>query len=344
MIMLQGMEYRDWISTKLDINKELLYLTRQDVLDLKLTDEEITEMTKEGMIAYSTGNAEMPAKIGIHPLKDTLMHAMPANMKTLSAAGIKWGCCFPDNMPRFGYTQTTCTLILNDYQSGTAISFMDADYITRVRTAAVALLSCQKFARQDFKTMGMIGCGIQGKQQVAMLGRAYPQIEEIYILDRFEEAMDALIEECGQYTKARFIKADWETLAKNSEVILSAAYIPAVPNPQIKDQWLNKKGLTIIASDCHTHYEDVSIKAADKYYCDSIEEHELFITYGLYPQGLPEITGETGAALAGVVPGRESDDEFIFVNNVGMAVEDITVARKIFDTALERGVGVKMPL
>lgn len=342
--MLQGMEYREWINSKLKINQELLYLTRQDVLDLHLTDDEITEMTKEGMIAYSTGNAEMPAKIGIHPLKDTLMHAMPANMKTLSSAGIKWGCCFPENMPRFGYTQTTCTLILNDYQSGTAISFMDADYITRVRTAAVALLSCQKFARQDFKTMGMIGCGVQGKQQVAMVARAYPQIEKIYLYDRFESAQDALIAECQPYTKAEFVKSDWEELARNSDVIFSAAYIPAVPNPQIKDEWLPKKGQTIIASDCHTHYEDVSIKAADKYYVDSIEEHELFVTYGMYPWGLPKITGETGAALAGMVPGRERADEFIFVNNVGMAVEDIVVARKIFDTALERGIGTKMPL
>ena len=342
--MLQGMEYREWINSKLKINKELLYLTRQDVLDLKLTDEEITEMTKEAMIAYSTKNAEMPAKIGIHPLKDSLMHAMPANMKTLSSAGIKWGCCFPDNMPRFGYTQTTCTLILNDYQSGMPISFMDADYITRVRTAAVALLSCQIFARKGFKTIGMIGCGVQGKQQVAMIAKAYPQIEKIYIYDRYENAMDALIAENQKYTKAQFIKSDWEGIARNCDVIFSAAYIPAVPNPQIKDEWLFKKGQTLIASDCHTHYEDKSIKAADKYYCDSIEEHELFVTYGLYPDGLPPITGETGAALAGVKPGRESDDEFIFVNNVGMAVEDIVVARKIFDTALEKGIGTIMPL
>jgi Predicted ornithine cyclodeaminase, mu-crystallin homolog len=342
--MLQGMEYRDWINSKLKINEELLYLTRKDVISLNLTDDEITEMTKEAMIAYSTKNAEMPAKIGIHPLKDTLMHAMPANMTTLSSAGIKWGCCFPDNMPRFGYNQTTCTLILNDYESGTAISFMDADYITRVRTAAVALLSCQKFARSDFKTMGMIGCGIQGKQQVAMISRAYPQIEKIYIYDRFDNAMEALIEQDQKYTNAEFIKADWKTIAENCDVIFSAAYIPAVPNPQIKDEWLFKKGQTIIASDCHTHYEDQTIKSADKYYCDSIEEHELFITYGLYPWGLPEITGETGEALAGVKPGRENDDEFIYVNNVGMAVEDIVVARKVFDTALEKGIGTKLPL
>ena len=192
--------------------------------------------------------------------------------------------------------------------------------------------------------MGMIGCGVQGKQQVAMVARAYPQIEKIYLYDRFESAQDALIAECQPYTKAEFVKSDWEELARNSDVIFSAAYIPAVPNPQIKDEWLPKKGQTIIASDCHTHYEDVSIKAADKYYVDSIEEHELFVTYGMYPWGLPKITGETGAALAGMVPGRERADEFIFVNNVGMAVEDIVVARKIFDTALERGIGTKMPL
>lgn len=342
--MLQGMEYRNWIGSKLKINEEFLYLSRADVASLNLTDEVITAFTKEAMIAYSTDNAEMPAKIGIHPLKDTLMHAMPANMKTLSAAGIKWGCCFPDNMPRFGYNQTTCTLILNDYQSGTCISFMDADLITRVRTAAVALLSVQKFARQDFKTLGMIGCGIQGKQQVAMVARAYPQIEKIYIYDRYDAAMEALIQECKPYTKAEFVKADWEMIARNCDVILSAAYIPAVPNPQIKDEWLFKKGQTIIASDAHTHYEDVSIKAADKYYCDSIEEHELFIGYGLYPQGLPKVTGETGAALADVVPGRENDDEYIFVNNIGMAVEDIVCARAIFDTALENGVGTILPL
>ena len=76
----------------------------------------------------------------------------------------------------------------------------------------------------------------------------------------------------------------------------------------------------------------------------NIVYHELFITYGLYPWGLPEITGETGEALAGVKPGRENDDEFIYVNNVGMAVEDIVVARKVFDTALEKGIGTKLPL
>ena len=40
--MLQGMEYRNWIGSKLKINEEFLYLSRADVASLNLTDEVIT--------------------------------------------------------------------------------------------------------------------------------------------------------------------------------------------------------------------------------------------------------------------------------------------------------------
>ena len=342
--MLHGMEYRDWINQRLQINKELLYLTENDVRSLKLTDDEVMDMTKKAMISYSTKKSEMPAKIGIHPLKDTLMHAMPAAMPEYSSCGIKWGCCFPDNRSRFGYAQTTCTLVLNDFQSGAAIAFMDAVYITEIRTAAVAILAAQKFAPNPLHTIGMIGCGVQGKQQVRMMLNYFPSIRKVYIYDHYDKAMDELIALTQPIANVSIQKSSFEEIAKNCQVILSAAYIPEKPNPEIKDGWLFKKGQTVISSDCHTFYEDITPKSADKYFVDSIEEHELFVTYGLYPQGLPEITGETGEALAGIKPGRENEQEFCFINNVGMAVEDVIMARKIFDTALEQGIGVKMPL
>lgn len=342
--MLQGMEYRDWINSKIKINQEFLYLTQADCRSLGLTDEEVMDMTAKAMISYSLKNAEMPAKIGIHPLKDTLMHAMPASMGEYSSCGIKWGCCFPENSRRFGYPQTTCTLILNDYESGAAISFMDAVYITEVRTAAVAVLSAKKFAPKNFTKLGMIGCGVQGKQQVRMMLNAFPDIEEVLLVNRSEKPADDLIAMLQPTTSAKIRKSSFEEIANNCQVIMSAAYIPARPNPQIKDEWLFKKGQTIIASDCHTFYEDATPKSADKYLCDSIAEHELFIGYGLYPWGLPEIYGETGEVLAGVKAGRENEEEFCFINNVGMAVEDIIMARRIFDLALERGIGRILPL
>ena len=70
----------------------------------------------------------------------------------------------------------------------------------------------------------------------------------------------------------------------------------------------------------------------------------MFVTYGMYPHGLPPIYGETGEALAGVKNGRENEEELFFVNNVEMAVEDIVVARAMFDVALEKGIGTILPL
>jgi len=342
--VMNNMEYRDWIKGKLDINNELLYLTQADCRGVGLTDDEILEFTEKAMIAYSTKKAEMPAKIGIHPLHDTLMHAMPAHIPDHFACGIKWASCFPENRSRYGYSQTTGVLIYNDAESGSPICLMDAVYITEIRTAAVAVAAAKKLANTKAKTFGMVGCGVQGNSHVALIEKALPELEEIYILDVFEPAMDALIERQQPNVKAKIIKAkDYKEIADKCEVICSAAIITEKPEPKFKDEWF-RKGQTIIMSDCHTHYEDATMKRADKYLLDSIEQHELLIDYGYYPWGLPEIYGETGEVLGGIKKGRENEDELIVCNNVGMAVEDIMVARIIFDKALENGVGKILPL
>jgi ornithine cyclodeaminase/alanine dehydrogenase-like protein (mu-crystallin family) len=156
--------------------------------------------------------------------------------------------------------------------------------------------------------------------------------------------MDKLIEDIQPMVDAEIVKAkSYEEIAKNCEVIASATVITEKPEPKIKDEWITK-GQTIIMCDCHSLYEDATMKRADKYLLDSIEQHELLIGYGYYPMGLPEVYGEIGEVAAGIKKGRESKKELIVSNNVGMAVEDIMVARAIFDKALEKGVGTILPL
>lgn len=341
---MSSLEYRVWVNSKIKINDEMLYLSQKDCRNAGLTDEDIIELTAQSMIAYSKKEVEMPAKIGIHPLHDTLMHAMPAYLPNYYACGIKWASCFPANRERFGYAQTTGVLIFNDHESGSPMCLMDAVYITEVRTAAVAISAAKKLANINAKTFGMVGCGVQGNAQVKLIEHALPNLEEIYIIDAYEPAMDELIKRQQPNVKAKIIKANsYEEIARKCEVICSAAIITQKPNPVFKDEWF-RQGQTIISSDCHTHYEDKTMKRADKYLLDSIEQHELLVGYGYYPWGLPKIYGETGEVLGGLKPGRERKDEFIVCNNVGMAVEDIMIARKIFDLALEKGIGKILPL
>ena len=328
----------------LEVGKEILYLTQEDVKNIGLSDGEILSLTEKALAGHGEKRTEMPAKIGLHPLKDTLMHAMPAYLPDHSACGIKWASCFPDNRERFGLPQTSGLLVYNDPESGWPLAVMDAVWITEKRTPAVTCVAAKHLALTEATTFGMIGCGVQGRAHVGMIERVLAGLETIYVYDVFEEAARKLVLDLQPAVKARIVTAgSIEEVVRSSQVVASATAITAQPRPRIRDSWV-RRGQTILMCDMHSLYEDATMKRADKYLVDSIEEHELFVGYGYYPDGLPEIYAETGEVAAGLKKGRENPDELIVCNNVGMAVEDMMVAKALFDRALSSGAGRKLPL
>jgi len=341
--MGQGLD-REWVAKRLRIGQEFVYLTQEQVKSAGVDDGNILDLTEKALVAHGRKRAEMPAKIGLHPLKDTLMHAMPAYLPDSGACGIKWASCFPANRERFGLLQTSGLLIFNDAESGWPLAVMDAIWITEKRTPAVTCVAARHLAPADAVSFGMIGCGVQGRAHVGMIERVLGKLETITVFDIYEPAMDRLVEELQPKVRARIVKAkSYEELVKNSQVVASATAITSKPEPKIRDEWV-QGGQTLLMCDMHSLYEDATMKRADKYFLDSIEEHELFKGYGYYPDGLPHICGETGEVAAGLKKGRENAGELIACNNVGMAVEDMMVARTVFERALEAGMGTRLPL
>lgn len=337
-------EYRDWIAQHINIGKEILYLTQEDVRSIPISADEVLSLTEKALIAYSAGKTDMPAKIGIHPLPDTFYHAMPAYVPEAYAAGIKWGSCYPENKKLYGYSQANGLIIFNDHLSGVPLAILDCIYVTEIRTAAVTYASAKYLANTEATSFGMIGCGVEGRQHVKNICNVLPNLEEIYVYDIWEAAADSLIEDLQPTIPAKIIKArTYEEIAKSSEVIASATIITEVPKPKIKDEWISD-GQTILLCDCHSLYEDKTLRRADKYLVDSIEQHKLLEGYGYYPYGLPDIYGETGEVVGKTKKGRETKKELIVCNNVGMAVEDMVVVRSLFDRAIQQGIGRKLPL
>lgn len=338
---MNGIEYRRWISSKLSINEEMLQLNKEECRKIGLSQDEIIELTEKAMIAYSKREVEMPNKIGLHPLENTMMHAMPAYVPSENVSGMKWVSVFPENQKRFGYSQTTAIVLLCDSESGSPICLMDGAYLTEVRTAAVAVAAAKKVANTDAKTLGMIGCGVQGSAQVSMIERALPELETIYVIAKPSSPIDEFIAKQQPKVKAKLVKAkSYEELAKSSEVILSASIVKK-PEPQIMDAWISA-GQTIILTDGHTHFDDAIMKRADKYILDSPDQVKIMLHN--YPYGLPKIYAETGEVLGGIKKGRENKNELIVVNNTGMAVEDMLIAKRIFDIALKQGIGRRIKL
>lgn len=342
---MESLAYREKIGKKLNIGKEILYLTREDCMNTGLTTEDIISITQSALEAHGRKETEMPAKIGIHPLKNTFFHAMPALVAGENACGMKWVECFPQNPFRFNLAQTSGLLIFNDMQSGFPLAIMDAIWITAKRTPAVSALSARYCADSNAETFGMFGCGVQGKEHVRFIPKELKNLKKIYIYDVVSGTMDSLIEEIQPEIDVEIVKGkSVEEVAKSCDVLASATAILEKPDPKVRDEWI-QKGQTALICDLDSFWEIETMRRADKFLVDDLGQHKHFDEAGYYPDGMPEnIYAETGEVVAGLKPGRERQDELIVVNNIGMAVEDVVMARAVLDMALEKGLGMKLSL
>jgi len=82
---------------------QILYLSRADVEAARVPMQAIIERLEIAFGEKGRGNVEMPPKPGIHPGppgSDNFIHAMPASVPALRAAGVKWVSGFPGNPNR----------------------------------------------------------------------------------------------------------------------------------------------------------------------------------------------------------------------------------------------------
>ncbi|MTK11776.1 MAG: ornithine cyclodeaminase family protein, partial [Clostridiaceae bacterium] len=66
----------NFIGKKIKIGRELLYLTKEDVIEIGLKEQDILKLTENALIAHGKKEYEMPAKIGVHPYEEVFFHAM----------------------------------------------------------------------------------------------------------------------------------------------------------------------------------------------------------------------------------------------------------------------------
>src|SRR5690625_3415214 len=328
----------------LKIGEEILYLKREECANLDISKNKIIKLVENCLVYHSKKEVEMPAKIGIHPKNEnTFLHAMPSYIPGEKACGLKWVGGFPDNPHKHNLPHISGLLVLNDDETGFPLAVLDATWITTVRTVAATMIGIKYLAGSNVTGFGMIGCGDIGRNHISFLSTVLPNLERIVLYDKYESAMDKVIETFQPNMQAKIVKAkSLEELVKSVDIITSAT-IFARPNPQIKDKWITK-GQTILLCDGHTLYEDKTIKRSDKYIVDGLEQAKHFEKLGYYTNSLPEVYAELGEVVAGAKKGRERKEEIIVNNNIGMAVEDVVVGKVLFNKAIDKGIGVRLPL
>ena len=321
---------------------EVLYLSKKDVEKVGLSMAEIIETVEDSFREKGEGRVEVPPKPGIHPRPDSFIHAMPAYIPSMNAAGIKWVSGFPENYKR-NLPYITGVIILNDPETGVPICIMDAAWVTAMRTGAATAVAAKYLARKESKVFGIIGCGVEGRSNLEAIITVFEDLEEVRAYDINKDNLDRYVSEVKEKYDIRVMPADSPRKAvEGCDIVVTATPILKNPNPVIEASWFKDGGFAC-PIDFDSYWKPEAMHSMHKFCTDDKEQLIYYKSVG-YFKDIPEVYADLGEIVTGKKAGREDDSERIMSMNLGLAIEDMSTAVKIYEKAKRKGVGVWLNL
>ena len=319
----------------------VLYLSRADVERVGLDLPAILGLLEKAFREKAAGRVEMPPKPGIHTRPEAFLHAMPAYIPAMGAAGIKWVGAYPENHKR-GLPYISGLVVLNDVETGLPYAVMDCTWITAYRTGAATALAAKALARPESHVAAILACGVQGRTNLEALAAVFP-LTLVYAYDIVPEARERYVEEMTAKLHLKIIGVDDPRMAvAASDLVVTSGPILKNPAPTIQKDWL-QPGAFASAVDFGSTWTPEALVQIDKLSTDDLPQFHYYREIG-YFQKIPTPYAELGEILTGRKPGREGAKERTLAMNLGLAMEDMALAPTIYRLAQERGIGTLLPL
>jgi alanine dehydrogenase len=218
---------------------------------------------------------------------------------------------------------------------------MDGGWITGARTAAMSALAAVRLARPDAASIGFVGCGLQARTHLAALRSVLPKLAGVVAYSRTEASAARLAAEA----RASGLAAETTNLARAAveglDVVVSSVPDAAGFTPFLDPAWL-APGAFASAVDLGRSWHAGSIRSLDLVATDDHRQSEAL---GL--AGKLAFAGPFDADLAdfasGAKPGRTSAAERAMFLFAGDALADLAAAQLMYETARQRGLGVRLP-
>jgi len=319
--------------------QQILYLSRAQIEALDFSMDEVIAAVDAGFREKSVGRVEMPPKPGIHTRQDAFIHAMPAYLSGLGAAGVKWVSGYPENH-RLGLPYITGLLILNCPETGVPVAVMDCAWITEKRTAGATAVAVRRLAVPGARRLAIIGAGVQGRANTDALRRVCPGITTVAAFDPSGQAREIFEREVSAWG-LKVEQADSpECAVAGADIVVTCAPIVQNPQPVIPPEWL-KPGSVAVSLDFDATIKPVTAHAVDGIWVDDTEQFEYYRQHGHFA-GMPTRYEEVAGLVSGKT-GRRNEAERYLVVNLGLALEDMATALPIYKRALDREVGTWLP-
>ncbi|MFZ7104707.1 MAG: ornithine cyclodeaminase family protein [Peptococcaceae bacterium] len=316
---------------------EVLILNDRDIEEL-VSFEEIMSVVEKAFADFQQGDSEVFPVVREEIKKHQGIFGIKSGyLKKEEVLGFKAGGFWLQNYAK-DLTNHQSTMMLFDPCTGAPRALFAANYITKIRTAALGAVGCKYLARKDSKILTVIGAGLQGKNQLLATLKVLPGVQKVQVYDLNALAAEKMAGEMAQQIKPEIAyRDDVQSICENADVILTTT-----PSYQfiVRADWI-KPGthLNCIGSDTRGKQEiDPQIFTKAKIVVDNLEQ---CITIGetqhAFRQGLiskEDIHGEIGEIILGTKSGRSKPEEITVFDTTGVTIQDLATAGKIMEKAV----------
>ena len=298
---------------------------------------ECIDVMAEALAALARGEVHNPLRFIVRPPGEaSLLGLMPAHRGGDDPLwALKTVAIFPGNAAR-GLDSHQGFVALFDGETGATRALLNAGALTAIRTAAVSGVATRLLAREDSRTLAILGAGIQARAHLDAM-RAVRDFDRVVVWSRTPGRMPELEE-----------AATAEEAVRDADVVVTAT---SAAEPILERSWL-KTGAHVnaVGSSIPTTRElDTATMRDAALFVDRRESTVNEAGDFLFPQregaiGPEHIRAELGELLIGAAEGRRSPEELTVFKSLGLAVEDLAAAEHVLRRAEAEGVGTLVEL
>ena len=237
--------------------------------------------------------------------------------------------------------------VLFNAETGDFLALVAGGELNVWRTGAPAGVACRYLARRQAKTLGLLGSGRQAKGQLLAICRALPSLEKVRVYSPTETHRTSFAEQMSSW-----LQLDVEPAATARAAIEGADIVDVATSSRSRvfdADWISPAAVVISITSGQLPPELVT---RSRVFVSSREELSNFrpprepysslITAGKWSAA--KIAGEIGEVILGNVPARESENEVVLFELLGMPAWDVATTAWAYHWALEYNAGTAFSL
>lgn len=260
-----------------------------------------------------------------------------------------------------GLPRSIHTMTLNDPNTSAPLAIMAGNLISSMRTGAVPGVATKYLAKKTNEVVSIVGAGVISRSCLLAICKSHSNIKKVKVFDINNNQSYSFQEEMYKELNIEIeVSKTLEDCIKGSDIISVAT--SGNKSPEIKDDWLKEGSLLLLTGKAQLPDE---LYLKNKVVVDHWEMHKASLqelkerigndsdlstlTGGvlmLYERGL--LKESDIASLGDIVSTqkyiRDNEREKVVFVSGGVPVEDVAWAHEVYQSALQKDIGIKLPL